>query len=47
MFWLKKISQVVDSIPWVRCASGNVYNLKDDEEGGRDVDYKRLVIHRT
>ena len=23
-FWLKKISQVMDSIPWVRCASGNV-----------------------
>ena len=24
-FWLKKIIQVTDSIPWVRCASGNVY----------------------
>ena len=23
-FWLKKIIQVTDSIPWVRCASGNV-----------------------
>ena len=22
---LKKIIQVTDSIPWVRCASGNVY----------------------
>ena len=24
LFWLKKIIQVTDSIPWVRCASGNV-----------------------
>ena len=24
-FWLEKIIQVTDSIPWVRCASGNVY----------------------
>ena len=24
LFWLKKITQVTDSIPWVRCASGNV-----------------------
>ena len=23
-FWLKEIIQVTDSIPWVRCASGNV-----------------------
>ena len=23
-FWLNKISQVMDSIPWVRCAYGNV-----------------------
>ena len=23
-FWLEKIIQVTDSIPWVRCASGNV-----------------------
>ena len=26
-FWLKKISQVMDSIPWVRCASGNVSRI--------------------
>ena len=25
LFWLKKITQVTDSIPWVRCASGNVW----------------------
>ena len=27
LFWRKKIIQVTDSIPWVRCASGNVYIL--------------------
>ena len=27
LFWLKKIMQVTDSIPWVRCASGNVFQL--------------------
>ena len=26
-FQLKKIIQVLNSIPWVRCASGNVFNL--------------------
>ena len=26
-FWLKYISQVMDSISWVRCASGNVWSL--------------------
>ena len=25
----KEITQVQDAIPWVRCASGNVYNLRE------------------
>ena len=28
LFWLKKIIQVMDSIPWVRCASGNVSYMR-------------------
>ena len=27
LFWLKKFIQVTDSIPWVRCASGNVLRM--------------------
>ena len=30
-FWLLEIIQVLDSISWVRCASGNVFVMNDDD----------------
>ena len=31
-FWLKKIIQVTNSIPWVRCASGNVFTTHQTQQ---------------
>ena len=36
LFQLKKIIQVLDSIPWVRCASGNVF-LHSPLEAKRNI----------
>ena len=41
IIWLKKIIQVTDSIPWVCCASGNVFGkawgYDDDNDGGVEI----------
>ena len=42
-FGLKKISQVMDSIPWVRCASGNVLAKSLWPNDNRLLDFFRVI----
>ena len=44
LFWLKKIIQVTDSIPWVRCASGNVSSSKGTYKVSRGQGARRRLV---